>query len=60
VAVGAFCDRRSFAPPQELTSRFTAAVIPGARLVTVEGYDHNVPPEVLAPVLIEFFLGAAA
>jgi pimeloyl-ACP methyl ester carboxylesterase len=42
------------------TVQETAAVIPGARLVTVEGYDHNVPPEVLAPVLIEFFLGAAA
>ena len=35
----------------------TAAVIPGARLVTMEGYDHGVPPEVIAPVLIEFFLG---
>ena len=35
----------------------TAAVIPGARLVMMEGYDHGVPPEVIAPVLTEFFLG---
>src|SRR5579872_5491905 len=37
--------------------RSTADVIPGAKLVMVEGYDHNVPTEVLAPVLAEFFLG---
>jgi len=37
--------------------RSTADVIPGAKLVMVEGYDHNVPAEVLAPVLTEFFLG---
>ncbi len=36
--------------------RSTADVIPGARLVMVEGYDHNVPGEVLAPVLTEFFM----
>ena len=42
------------------TVRETAAVIPGARLVMMEGYDHGVPPEVIAPVLTEFFLGAAA
>jgi pimeloyl-ACP methyl ester carboxylesterase len=36
--------------------RSTADVIPGARLVMVEGYDHNVTAEVLAPVLTEFFL----
>ena len=35
----------------------TASVIPGARLVMMEGYDHGVPPEVIAPVLTEFFLG---
>jgi hypothetical protein len=35
----------------------TAAAIPGARLVMVEGYDHQIPPEVIAPVLTEFFLG---
>jgi pimeloyl-ACP methyl ester carboxylesterase len=39
--------------------RETAAAIPGARLVTVEGHDHGVPPEVIAPVLAEFFLGRA-
>jgi pimeloyl-ACP methyl ester carboxylesterase len=38
----------------------TAAVIPGARLIMVEGYDHSVPPEVIAPRLTEFFLNAAA
>jgi pimeloyl-ACP methyl ester carboxylesterase len=38
----------------------TAAVIPGARLIMVEGYDHNVPPEVIGPTLTEFFLNAAA
>lgn len=36
--------------------RSTAEAIPGARLVMVEGYDHNVPADVLAPVLTEFFL----
>jgi pimeloyl-ACP methyl ester carboxylesterase len=39
------------------TVQATAAVIPGARLVMMEGYDHGVPPEVIAPVLTEFFLG---
>ena len=41
------------------TVRETAAAVPGARLVTVEGYDHGVPPEVIAPVLTEFFLSRA-
>jgi pimeloyl-ACP methyl ester carboxylesterase len=41
------------------TVQETAAVIPGAELVMIEGYDHGVPPEVVAPVLTEFFLGAA-
>jgi pimeloyl-ACP methyl ester carboxylesterase len=41
------------------TVRETAEAIPGARLVTVEGHDHGVPPEVIAPVLTEFFLGRA-
>jgi pimeloyl-ACP methyl ester carboxylesterase len=39
------------------TVQETAAVIPGAELVMMEGYDHGVPPEVIAPVLTEFFLG---
>ncbi len=42
------------------TVQETAAVIPGARLVMMEGYDHGVPPDVIAPVLTDFFLGAAA
>jgi pimeloyl-ACP methyl ester carboxylesterase len=42
------------------TVRETAAAVPGARTVMVEGYDHGVPPEVIAPVLTEFFLGADA
>ncbi len=41
------------------TAQATAAVIPGAKLVMLEGYDHGVPPEVVAPVLTEFFLGAS-
>ncbi len=36
-----------------------AAATPGARLRMLEGYDHNVPPEVIAPILIEFFAGHA-
>jgi pimeloyl-ACP methyl ester carboxylesterase len=42
------------------TVQETAAVIPGARLVMMDGYDHGVPPEVIAPVLTDFFLGWAA
>lgn len=37
------------------TVQETAAAIPGARLVMMDGYDHGVPPGVLAPVLTEFF-----
>jgi pimeloyl-ACP methyl ester carboxylesterase len=36
----------------------TTAAIPGARLVMLEGQDHGAPPEVLTPVLTEFFLGS--
>lgn len=32
-----------------------AAVIPGAQLRMLEGYGHDAPPEVIAPILIEFF-----
>jgi pimeloyl-ACP methyl ester carboxylesterase len=39
------------------TVQETAAAVPGARLVMMEGYDHGIPPEVIAPVLTEFFLG---
>jgi len=31
------------------------AATPGARLVQVDGYDHNVPSEVISPILIDFF-----
>ncbi len=34
----------------------TTAAIPGTRLVMLEGQDHSAPPEVLTPVLTEFFL----
>jgi pimeloyl-ACP methyl ester carboxylesterase len=39
------------------TVEATAAAIPGARLVMLPGQSHNVPPEVIAPVLTDFFLG---
>jgi pimeloyl-ACP methyl ester carboxylesterase len=32
-----------------------AAAIPRARLQMLDGYDHNAPPEVLTPILTEFF-----
>ena len=32
-----------------------AAATPGARLKILEGYDHNAPPEVITPILIDFF-----
>jgi hypothetical protein len=32
-----------------------AAAVPGAQLTMLDGYDHNVPPEVIAPILISFF-----
>ena len=35
-----------------------AAATPGARLEMLDGYDHNAPPEVITPLLIDFF-GAA-
>lgn len=34
-----------------------AAAIPGAQYRTLDGQTHDVAPEVLAPVLLEFFLG---
>jgi pimeloyl-ACP methyl ester carboxylesterase len=33
--------------------------LPDARKHTFTGFGHNAPPEVLAPVLIDFFLGTA-
>jgi pimeloyl-ACP methyl ester carboxylesterase len=32
-----------------------ADATPGARLMMLDGYDHNAPPEVITPILIEFF-----
>jgi pimeloyl-ACP methyl ester carboxylesterase len=32
-----------------------AAAIPGARLQMIDGYDHNAPPEIITPILTEFF-----
>jgi pimeloyl-ACP methyl ester carboxylesterase len=40
------------------TVQATTEAIPGARLVTLDGQDHGAPPEVIAPVLTDFFLGA--
>jgi len=34
-----------------------ADAIPGGRLVTIAGYNHNAPPEVITPMLKEFFGG---
>ncbi len=32
-----------------------AAATPGAQLKMLDGYDHNAPPEVITPILIELF-----
>lgn len=32
-----------------------AAATPGAQLRMLDGYDHNAPPEVISPILIDFF-----
>jgi pimeloyl-ACP methyl ester carboxylesterase len=32
-----------------------AAAIPGAQLRMLDGYDHNVPPEVVGPIMASFF-----
>jgi len=40
------------------TVEATAAAIPCARLVMLDGQDHGAPPEVIAPVLTGFFLGS--
>jgi len=37
------------------TARTLGHVIPNAKLRTLEGQDHNVAPEAVAPVLLEFF-----
>ena len=33
-----------------------ASAIPGATLTTIDGYDHNAPPEILSPVMTQFYL----
>lgn len=33
-----------------------ASAIPGATLATIDGYDHNAPPEILSPVMTQFYL----
>ncbi|MGD0603582.1 MAG: alpha/beta hydrolase [Streptosporangiaceae bacterium] len=40
------------------TVEATAAVMPGARLVMIDGQDHGIPPGVIGPVLTEFLLGS--
>jgi pimeloyl-ACP methyl ester carboxylesterase len=32
-----------------------AAATPGARLMMLDGFGHNAPPEVITPILIDFF-----
>jgi pimeloyl-ACP methyl ester carboxylesterase len=32
-----------------------AAATPGAQLTMLDGYDHNAPPEVITPILADFF-----
>lgn len=32
-----------------------AAAVPGAKLLTLDGYDHNLPSAAIAPVLADFF-----
>src|SRR5215470_2489068 len=39
------------------TVEATTGAIPGARLVMLEGQDHGAPPEVLAPIMTDFYLG---
>jgi pimeloyl-ACP methyl ester carboxylesterase len=34
-----------------------AAATPGAQLRMLDGFGHNAPPEVIAPILIDFFAG---
>jgi len=41
------------------TVEATTEALPGARLVMLEGQDHGAPPEVIAPVLTEFFLDSS-
>jgi hypothetical protein len=38
-------------------ARSIAEALPGGRLQTLDGQDHVVPPEVLAPVVAAFLAG---
>jgi pyridoxine 4-dehydrogenase len=42
------------------TVEATTGAIPGARLIVLDGQDHGAPPEVIAPVLTDFFLGSGS
>jgi pimeloyl-ACP methyl ester carboxylesterase len=42
---------------QRESVRQLAGLLPHAQRVTIEGYDHGCPPEVLAPLLSRFLLG---
>jgi len=37
-----------------------AALVPRSRRKTLEGQAHQVEPEVMVPVLVEFFTGSSA
>ena len=43
------------APFMSVTAKTLSEVIPGATLATLEGQTHDVHPDAIAPVLIEFF-----
>jgi hypothetical protein len=43
------------APFMRDTATTLSRTIPGAKLLTLVGQAHNVDPEALAPVLLEFF-----
>ena len=43
------------APFMKETATALSQVIPAAKLRTLEGQAHDVQPEALAPVLVEFF-----
>ena len=45
----------SGAPFMLETAKTLSKTIPGAKLRTLEGQSHDVHPEALAPVLVEFF-----
>jgi pimeloyl-ACP methyl ester carboxylesterase len=44
--------------PLRAAARGAADATPGARHVTLDGQTHDVAPQALAPVLVEFFTGA--